>query len=131
VDVVVERLDVRAREPGDQNEVVGDLDLLGDVVNTDVDALLAIRDVGDRGRQLFGFDGLCSVSVMANEARWWRNQARSRPARARGCLPLRCSPDRILAQLARFGVNTCGRISARRLDPGLASGALARILIPA
>jgi hypothetical protein len=46
VDLVVERLDVRAREPRDEDEVIGDLDVFGDVVDTDVDALLAIREVG-------------------------------------------------------------------------------------
>lgn len=46
VDLVVERLDVRARQAGDEDEIIGDAQVIGDVVDLDVDALLAVSEGG-------------------------------------------------------------------------------------
>jgi hypothetical protein len=56
VDLVRDRLDVRPREAGDEDEVARDLDVFLDVVDDDVDALLGFGDLRREGGELFGFD---------------------------------------------------------------------------
>src|SRR4029079_9265263 len=56
VDLVRDRLDVRSRESGDDDEIARDLDVLVDVVDGDVDALLGFREMRREGGELLGFD---------------------------------------------------------------------------
>jgi len=41
---------VRAGEPAHEHEIIGDLDVIRDVVDADVDALLGVRELGGERR---------------------------------------------------------------------------------
>ncbi len=78
VQLVVDRPDLGAAVGGDEDEVVGELQLVGDVEDADLPGLLGVGEVGRRGGQLPGFDlGSPGFVVLAA----------GRETSARGCAP--------------------------------------------
>jgi hypothetical protein len=55
---------VGPREARDEDEVVGDLDVVGDVEDPDVLALLLIGEEGGCGGELLGFDDVLRVPLV-------------------------------------------------------------------